>query len=113
MKDYSKSKFENATAEEAYSIVLDGFAEESIYDGEQVAYDLVNLDSGRRVILRYDSQGFIWVEREAEIPGDTNLMPHWRMLQAEYSEEEDETDPFVDETTCEYENCSIVGSHVH
>lgn len=112
MKDYSKSKFENATAEEAYTIVLDGMAEESIYDGEMVAYDLVTLDGGRRVILRYDSQGFIWVEREAEFRGDPNLMPHWRMLEAEYATE-DETDPFVDETTCEYENCHIVGRHTH
>lgn len=63
-RDYSTSKFENETAERAYAVVLDGFAEDSIYDGESVAFDLVTVDESgpTAVILRYDSQGFVDVE---------------------------------------------------
>lgn len=59
--DYSTSKFENAIAEAAYSVMLDGFAEDSIGDvQDSEAYDLVVTD-GRHVIIRSDSQGFVWL----------------------------------------------------
>lgn len=89
--DYSKSKYENATAERAYSLTLDGFADESIYDADgTVIFDLVTTDEDGAVILRYDSQGFVWVEMVAEAPGDPRIPTHWDYLTREYAN--DDTD---------------------
>lgn len=58
--DYSRSQFQNETAERAYAVMLDGFADDSIGDvQDSEAFDLVTLD-GRHVIIRSDSQGFVW-----------------------------------------------------
>jgi hypothetical protein len=86
--DYSTSKYENAEAEEADAIVLDGFAEASIYDGDLVAFDLITMPSGRRVILRRDSDGFVWIEKSGEARGDPNVSAHWNMLAAEYADDD-------------------------
>jgi len=84
--DYSTSRFENATAERAYEVVLNGFAEDSIDDADgTVIFDLVTTDEDGDVILRYDSQGFVWVEMQAEAPGDPRISAHWCYLAREYA----------------------------
>ena len=104
MTDYSKSKYQNATAERAYAIVLDGFAEDSIYDIDgSVVFDLVSTEEDGRVILRYDAQEFVDVETSYRdhanngMTADTHghfgrsrVLCYWKTLQAEYEPEEAE-----------------------
>ena len=91
--DYSKSKFENEIAERAFEAILDGGSEETIHDEEGVLYfDLVEIEEGL-VILRYDSQGFVWVEYGPEQRSLAhNLFRHWGYLKREYEREEEEID---------------------
>jgi hypothetical protein len=104
MTDYSKSKYQNATAERAYAIVLDGFAEDSIYDIDgSVAFDLVSTEEDGRVILRYDAQGFVDVETSyrdhanngmsADVHGhfgNARVLCYFDYLRREYEPEEAE-----------------------
>ena len=83
--DYTRSRFENADAEESWCTVMDNGADDSIYEGDSVIFDLVVLDTGRRVILLYDSVGFIWIEYAGVMRGDPGVERHWAALRAEWS----------------------------
>lgn len=97
--DYSKSKFENATAERAYAVTLEGFSEDSIYNADgTVLFDFVATDEDGATILCYDSQGFVWVEtserghalngKPADVHGHygrNRVECHWSYLQREYA----------------------------
>jgi hypothetical protein len=101
--DYSTSRYQNATAERAYAIVLDGFADDSIIGpGDMCAFDLVTTDDDGAVILRYDSQGFIDVETSERshalngMPADVHghygrarVLCHFEYLRREYETDGD------------------------
>lgn len=80
--DYSKSRFQNRLAEEAYTRVADGHSADSIFSLDEVKFDLVHLDD-EVVILRYDEQGFIDVEATS-IDGD-DAEGRWAELKKEYA----------------------------
>lgn len=96
--DYSTSRFENATAERAHAVVMDGMAEDTISDGDAcTAFDLVTTEDDGAVILRYDSQGFVWVETSerghnlnaapADVHGHhgrSRVLCHFEYLRREY-----------------------------
>lgn len=99
MNDYSTSRYENALAETADEIVLQGGSTDSIYDGEAIAFDLVRSPQGPNdptpdymtdyVILRRDSQGFIWVEwAGSDAEWKVNGSAHWQYLRREYERDE-------------------------
>lgn len=101
--DYSKSKYENATAERAYEAVLGGFAADTIGTEDTAYFDLVTTDEDGAVILRYDSVGFIWVETSERghalngMPADVHghfgrerVLCHFEYLRREYEPAEDD-----------------------
>jgi len=96
--DYGTSRYQNATAERAHAVVLDGFAEESIYVGDSVMFDLVTTDDDGAVILRYDSQGFVDVEDSETFDhadragryGRARVIANWRSLVEAYADDADD-----------------------
>lgn len=88
--DYSTSKFQNALAEKAHAAVLEGGSDESITDAEgTVLFDLIRDVDGETVVLRLDSQGFVWIEwsggsAEWAVTGTK----HWANLLTEFGQAE-------------------------
>lgn len=91
-EEWSTSKFENATAARAYGVVMDGTTEdESIMDAEMVIFDHVRTEEDGHVVLRYDSQGFVWVEWSGgEAEWTVNGRKHWDYLVNEYAQTEED-----------------------
>lgn len=91
-RDYSTSKFENAIAERAYAVVMDGMSEDSISDSDgMTVFDHVTTEEDSHVILRYDSLGFVWVEWSGGgAEWVVNGQKHWDYLVREYAQTEEE-----------------------
>ena len=112
MTDYSRSKYDSAVAEWADAIVGQGFADAEVgsvdtgghyalvtlYYGatdaeiEAAATDGVpRLFDGARVILRTDSQGFVWADYGPTHPAAdpvayAALMAQWESIESEATE---------------------------
>lgn len=108
-KDYSTSKFEDAIAEAAYMAVLEGDTDASSGSVDtDDAYDLVTLDpeslaatgadvtttAGSKVIIRTDSQGFVWTHYGPAHPtydpaAYRALMAEWNGITAEVNTDDE------------------------
>ena len=94
-KGYGTSKYQNRLAERAHAHVMDGDTLDTIYDGENVRFDQVALDllddgTSDRVILRYDSQGFIDIEwNGSPLEWQVRGQAYWDYLRTEYERDQD------------------------
>lgn len=117
MTNRSASKFEDAIAEAAYMVALNGYAEATSGDVDGGGlYDLVTLDwndvqamddalmndgkqpstvmGGSKVIIRTDSQGFVWTHYGPahpafDPPAYDALMRTWNEITAEVNADDE------------------------
>jgi hypothetical protein len=80
--------FDSELAERAYAVANDGFADAELGDSTDGPgwYALAVVD-GRHVIIREDSQGFVWVDdAETHHTDHRRIMAAWREIEAYFAE---------------------------